>query len=113
MEQLSSASLGASSGMQLEEDGCIIRPELHASSGGYKMHGRLSLAKEIGYQGACNPPSHLRKTFLEEVFMLHANQFTMHRLKTCHVLGAVLKEVLCGRREEREGVRRVHGTDEG
>ena len=65
MEQLSSASLGASSGMQLEEDRCITRPELHASSGGYRMHGLLSLAKEIGYQGACKPPSRLRKTSLE------------------------------------------------
>ena len=68
------------------------------------MHGLLSLAKEIGYQGACKPPSRLRKTSLEEVFMLHANQFTMHSLKTCPVLGAVLKGVLSGQREEREGV---------
>lgn len=57
--------------------------------------------------------SHLRKASLEAVFVLHSNQFTMHRLRTCHVSGAVLKEVFGGRREEREGVRKAHGTVEG
>lgn len=94
-------SLCASSG-----DAGGRKPALHASSWAYKIH-RLLWQGDSAHRELASLP-------FEENFpggSVHVTFKPVHHAQA--EKPAVLKEVFSGRREERESIRKVHGTDEG